>query len=136
MDSNVIIALIVVRPGPLRNSLQSLMTSMPQIQIVAEGRDVASLLRLGAQLPPDLVLLEAALPGNEVCRAVGEIKARWSRTRAIVLVENACQQQEAEAAGADAVLYQGFPAARLIKLIEELLTQQAVESAAGIETER
>jgi len=121
MERNLTIALIVVRPGPLRNSLQTLMASMPQIQIVAESRNVSALLRLGAQLPPDLVLLEAALPGNEVCAAVSEIKARWAGTRTIVLVENAGQQREAQAAGADAVLYQGFPAARLIAVIEDLL---------------
>lgn len=121
MERKLTIALIIVRPGPLRHSLQTLMASMPQIQIVAESRNVSALLKLGAQLPPDLVLLEAALPGNEVCAAVSEIKARWAGTRTIVLVENAGQQQEAQAAGADAVLYQGFPAARLIAVIEELL---------------
>lgn len=121
MATELTIALIVVRPGPLRNSLQSLMASLPQIQIVAESKDVVALLQLGAQLPPDLVLLEAGLPGNDVCAAVSEIKARWPRTRTIVLVENGDQQQEAEAAGADAVLYQGFRAVRLITLIEDFL---------------
>lgn len=121
MERQPTIALIVVRPGPLRNSLQTLMASMPQIQIVAESRDVAALMQLGSQLPPDLVLMEAALPGDEVCAAVREIKARWVRSRTVVLVENADQQQEAEAAGADAVLYQGFPAAQLIAVVEELL---------------
>lgn len=128
MKTKLTIALIVVRPGPLRRSLQTLMSSMPQIQVVAESKDISSLLQLGAQLPPDLVLIEAALPGNEVCAAIGEIKARWSRTRTVVLVENANQQEEAEAAGADAVLFQGFRAARLVAIIEELLLDTAGES--------
>jgi DNA-binding NarL/FixJ family response regulator len=122
METQLTIALIVIRPGPLRNSLQTLMSSMQQIQIVAESRDVSALLQLGAQRPPDLVVMEAALPGGEVCSAVSEMKARWSRTRTIVLVENAAQQREAEAAGADAVLYHGFRAARLTELVEELLS--------------
>ena len=66
MKTKLTIALIVVRPGPLRRSLQTLMSSMPQIQVVAESKDISSLLQLGAQLPPDVVLIEAALPGHEV----------------------------------------------------------------------
>lgn len=121
MKRQLTIALIVARPGPLRNSLQTLIASLPQIHILAESRDVAALLQLGAQLPPDLVLMEAALPGNEVCAAVREIKAKWVDTRTVVLVENADQQRDAEAAGADAVLYQGYPAGRFIALVEKLL---------------
>lgn len=121
MERQLTTALIVVRSGPLRSSLQTLIASLPQIQIVAESREVSVLLQLAAQLPPDLVLMEAAIPGDEVCAAVREIKTRWSRTRTVVLVDNAAQQQEAEAAGADAVLYHGFPAARLIAVVEELL---------------
>lgn len=99
METQLTIALILIRPGPLRNRLQTLMSSMQQIQIVAESRDISALLQLGAQRPPDLVLMEAALPGNEVCAAVSEIRSRWTRTRTIVLVENGAQQREAEAAG-------------------------------------
>lgn len=132
MNRKLTIAIIVIRPGPLRNSLQTLMTSMPQIQVVAESKDVSALLELGAQLPPDLVLMEAGLPGNEVCAAVCEIKTRWSRTRTVVLVENARQQQEAEAAGADAVLYQGFPAARLIAVIENLLLDNGSQESEAV----
>ena len=134
MEKPLTIALIVVRPGPLRDSLQTLMNSMPQIRIVAESRDVSALLQLGAQLPPDLVLMEASLPGNEVCAAVYQIKAKWARTRTVVLVENARQQQEALAAGADAVLYQGFPAARLIAVVEELLPNHTRPGAGEILT--
>ena len=83
--------------------------------------DGAAGVNMTEQDKPDLVLMEAALPGNEVCAAVCEIRAKWAGTRTVVLVENARQQQEAEAAGADVVLYQGVRAARFIDVIEELL---------------
>ena len=56
MERELTMAFIVVRLGPLRNSLQTLIATMPRIRAVAESRHVAAVLRLGAQLPPDLVV--------------------------------------------------------------------------------
>ncbi len=123
MPKQVTLALIVARPGPLRNSLQALMTTMPQIEILAETSDPSALLRMGAGIQPDLVLLDADLPEDQVCAALVQIKEEWSQTRTIVLVKDAQQQQEIQAAGADVVLLKGYPAAKLIAAIEGLLPQ-------------
>jgi len=114
---------IVVRPGPLHNSLLALMSSLPQIEIVAEGKDMSTLLRMGTQMQPDLVLLETDLPGDGVQEALGQIKDEWSNTRTIVLVDNDAQQREAQKAGADVVLYKGFRAASLIDIVESFLPE-------------
>ena len=121
MPKQVTLALIVARPGPLRNSLQSLMTTIPQIEILAETSDPSALLRMGAGIQPDVVLLDASLPEEQVLAALREIKEAWSHTRSIVLVEDSQQQQEIETAGADVALLKGYPAAKLIATIEELL---------------
>ncbi len=123
---------VVVRPGPLRNSLLALMNSLPQVEIVAEGKDMATLLRMGTQMQPDLVLLETDLPGNGVREALGQIKDGWSDTRTIVLVDNQDQHREVQRAGADVVLYKGFRAASLIRIVEDLLPKNRsshIESA-------
>ena len=121
MPKQVTLALIVARPGPLRNSLQSLMTTIPQIEILAETSDPSALLRMGAGIQPDVVLLDASLPEEQVWAALRQIKEEWCHTRSIVLVEDSQQQQEMEAAGADVALLKGYPAAKLIATIEELL---------------
>jgi DNA-binding NarL/FixJ family response regulator len=121
MPEQVTLALIVARPGPLRNSLQSLMTTMPQIEILAEATDPSALLRMGAKIQPDIVLLDADLPEEQVRAALRQIKEEWCHTRSIVLVEDSQQQQEIEAAGADVALVKGYPAAKLIGAIEGLL---------------
>lgn len=123
MEEQPVTALIVVRPGPLRNSLLALMNTMPQIEIVAESRDVSSLLRMGTQLQPDLVLLETELPGDGVQEALRQIRDEWSATHTIVLVDNAIQRLNAQKAGADVVLYKGFRAASLVRIISSLLPQ-------------
>ena len=121
MPVQVTLALIVARPGPLRNSLQSLMRTIPQIEILAETSDPSALLRMGAGIQPDVVLLDASLPEEQVWAALRQIKEEWCHTRSIVLVEDSQQQQEIEAAGADVALLKGYPAAKLIATIEELL---------------
>ena len=55
---------------------------------------------------------------------VRRAKARWPQARCILLANDVQQHQEAEAAGADAVLLKGFPAARLVATIVGLLPQQ------------
>ena len=124
MSTQVTLALIVARPGPLRNSLQALMTTMPQIEILAETSDPSALLRMGAEIQPDIVLLDADLPQEQVCAALRQIKEEWSQTRSIVLVEDSQQQQELQAAGADVALLKGHPAAKLVATIEGLLSQE------------
>ena len=122
MPNQVTLALIVARPGPLRNSLQALMTTMPQIEILAEANDPSALLRMGDTMQPDIVLLDASLPEHEVWAALKQIQDEWSQTRTIVLVGNSQQQQQAREAGADVALLQGFPAAKLAAVIEGFLT--------------
>ena len=122
MPKQVTLALIVARPGPLRDSLQALMTTIPQIEILAETPEPSVLLRMGAEIQPDVVLMDADLPGEQVWSALREIKTEWSQTRSIVLVEDSQQQQKAQAAGADVALIKGYPAARLITAIGELLS--------------
>ena len=123
MPKQVTLALIVARPGPLRNSLQALMATMPQIEIVAEASDPSALLRMGDSVQPDIVILDASLPGNEVWVALGIIREEWSHTRTIAMVDDSLQQKEAEDVGADLALLKGFPAAKLAAKIEELLAR-------------
>ena len=122
MPEQVTLALIVAKPGPLRNSLQALMTTVPKIEIVAETDNPSALLRMGDTIQPDIVLLDASLSEDDVWAALRRIQKEWSQTRSIVLVEGSHQQQKAQAAGADFVLIKGYPAARLNTVIEELLS--------------
>lgn len=116
-------ALIVARPGPLRDALHALVDTMPQIEAVDVASDVRSALRADVKLPPTLVLLDADLGDDKVWLAVRQVKLRWPRARTIILAGNVEQQGEAEAAGADVVLLEGFPAGRLVAAIVQLLPQ-------------
>lgn len=131
MDQQPTIAMVVAKPGPLRNSLFSLMNTLPQIEIVAEGRDMSSLLRIGDKVQPNLVLMESDLPEGHVHESLEHIKREWTATRTVVLVDNVGQQREAELAGADVVLIKGIRAASLMEIIEDLLSSNGFNSELG-----
>ncbi len=114
-------ALIIAAPGPLRDGLHALIGSMPQLGAVDTAKDVQSALTDRSDCSPDLVLVDADLWGDEVWRAVRRARARWSGARIIALVGSVEQQDQVRAAGADAVLVQGFPPGRLVAAIVRLL---------------
>jgi DNA-binding NarL/FixJ family response regulator len=115
-------ALIIARPEPLRDGLQALVGTMPQIGTIDVLNDVHSALKADVGTPA-LLLLDAGMTGNDVWLTLRRAKARWPRARTIVLVNSVEQQTEAEAAGADVALLEGFPAGRLVAAIVKLLPQ-------------
>jgi DNA-binding NarL/FixJ family response regulator len=122
------LALIVAKPGPLRDSLQVFLLTLPQIETVRLVDDAPSALRAVTEHDPALVLVDANLPGDGVLTALRRIKAEGSQSRCLVLADDIQQQQDATAAGADAVFVIGFPPASLLETIERLLPEQAVGS--------
>jgi two-component system NarL family response regulator len=114
-------AVIVAEPGPLRDSLQTLLLALPQVETVCLVGDASSAWRAIVEQVPTLVLLDTNLPGGEALALLKKIKAQEKRARCLVLADDRQQQQEATAAGADAALLKGHPAASLFETIEELL---------------
>jgi DNA-binding NarL/FixJ family response regulator len=117
-------ALIVASPGPLRDGLQALMMAMPQMGVVDEAGDLSSALKISLNHHPDLILLDSGLADADIWMAVRQTKARWPKARCVFLADDVRQQQQAEAAGADAAILKGFPAAKLMLIIVKLLSQQ------------
>lgn len=123
MPKKLKLALIVAQPSPLRDALRALVTTMPQIEIVAETGSITALTEMHTQFRPDLVLLDANLQDDGLWQALAAIKSEGSPTRICVLVEDEDQQRKAETIGANLVLHKGLPAADLVEVLEELLTQ-------------
>jgi DNA-binding NarL/FixJ family response regulator len=118
------LALIVTGPGSLQKGLVAMLTTVPQIQAVLVAEEAYAALRMIADHLPALVLLDMVLAGSEAGAVLNEIKATWPSTHCIILADDVRQQQEAEAAGADAVLIKGFLAAKLVATVEGLLSRE------------
>jgi DNA-binding NarL/FixJ family response regulator len=117
-------ALIVARPGHLRDAWRALLMATPLIGQVHQAGDAPSALGLLESIAPRLVLLDSDMGEGGPWTLVQQIKADHPESRSVVLVCNLQEQSQAEAAGADVVLLRGFPAEKLFQAIEDLLHRQ------------
>jgi DNA-binding NarL/FixJ family response regulator len=124
MPKQIILALVVAKPGHLCNGLQSLLRTVPQIEIIAETQDPSVLLKIGTEMQPELVLLDASLFDEDAWTAITKIKDEWPQTQCIALVDNDQQRQNAQAAGVDLVLPKGYPAQKLVAIIENIIDRR------------
>ena len=116
-----ILTLIATASDSLQSGLMAIMSTTSQVYAFILAKESAVAHRMIAERQPALVLLDMALPGEGAQRVMQQIRSRWPLTRCIALADNVQQQQEARVAGADVVLIKGFPPAKLIAAIEELL---------------
>ena len=114
-------ALIAAQPGALRSVLQALLLLMPQVDDISEVDDTSSASKAIEERRPDLVLLDARLPGNDVLAFVQEISSKRFQGRCLVLADDVWQCLDAMAAGADAALLKSTPPADLYATIEALI---------------
>ena len=122
MIEEEVLVLIAAEPGPLRDSLRGLLTVVPCAAAVNQVGDASSTLRAVNETQPDLVLLDAGMPGVKVTEIVARIKAGGSQSKCLVLADDVQQMRLALAAGADAALVKGTPATALIETIEGLVS--------------
>jgi DNA-binding response OmpR family regulator len=119
------LTLIVSKPGDLQNGLLALMTTIPQLGAVLVAEDLNSAMRMIEHHQPTLIILDSA--SIQARELIQEIKTQWPQIHLIVLVEDIPQQKDAEGSGADSVLVKGFPAQKLVRVLENL-TRNDLES--------
>ena len=117
----IILALVIAKPGHLRNGLQSLLRAIPQIEILAESSDPSVLLKMNKEMLPEMILVDASLVDETNWSTLTKIKAVCPSTNILVLTDNDQQGQAAREAGADFYLLKGFPASELAHIIETSL---------------
>lgn len=112
--------LIAAGEGYLRDALNAMVVSMPDVMIMEAGDadEAEAILR---EHRPDLVIIDSALPGNHTMQLVSAIEQLKPRVRCSILVDNVVQQAAALRAGADRAPLKGEPAARLFAQVEQLL---------------
>ncbi len=124
MGEKKALTLIVVRPGPLREGVEALMATVSGVEIIGPVQAAAPALRLVRERRPDLLLLDAGLPGDESVRVLRICRTHHAGLRCIVLADDAEQAGEASAVGADAVFLKGFPADKFVQTVEQLLSER------------
>lgn len=100
-----------------RDGLKVLLATWPEVEVVGEAANGQEAVRLVEECRPEVVLMDAIMPVMDGLEATGIIKDRWPEVKVIVLTIHASCRLDALAAGADAFLIKGCPAADLLRAI-------------------
>ena len=115
------IALIIARPGMLRDGLSGLLSAMPEIKMVAVTANLESALESVAGSCPSIVVLETYGIDAKYLEQVQELKALCPQARIISLTEALKEIQACEKGTVDAVLREGVRPSKLVETVSELL---------------
>jgi len=95
--------LLVEDHSLLRQGLRSLVSTLPDFEVVGEARDGKEAIRQCLALSPDLVMMDLSMPGMTGIEATAQIKRRLPHVRVLALTAYKTDEyvREALRAGAD-----------------------------------
>jgi DNA-binding NarL/FixJ family response regulator len=133
------ISVLIVDDHPVvRRGLRVLLEVQDGIEVTGEAGDGATALALAAEHAPDVILLDLKLPGMDGIAVLGELRARDSAARVLVLT-SATEPASASLAvrsGAAGVVYKDVDPDALVRAIRSvhdghlLLAPEAAEALA------
>jgi DNA-binding NarL/FixJ family response regulator len=114
--------LVVDDAANLRELLTLLLETEDDFEVVGTASDGAEAMAVAAELRPDIVLLDLAMPVMDGMQALPQI--RRDLPRAIIVIFSGFEQtalvDEAMVAGADAYLEKGASVTQMVDLLREL----------------
>ena len=117
------ISVLIVDDHPVvRRGLRVLLEVQDGIEVVGEAGDGAAALALAAEHAPDVILLDLKLPGMDGIAVLGELRARDSAARVLVLT-SATEPASASLAvrsGAAGMLYKDVDPDALVRAIRSV----------------
>jgi len=112
-EINRVSALVVAKPGLMRNSLLAFLRATPGVDIVALVDNSKAAIQLARALRPAVLLVDTNLAENGVLGMLRQLRIEQPALRSIVLSESIAEQQQSIQAGADQALVKGFLDERL-----------------------
>lgn len=108
----------------IRQGLRSLLSSEPELQIVAEAENGLDAIRFAEKYKPDLLLLDLAMPKLSGISALKEIKRQFPKTKILVLTFHTSEEyiREAFESGADGYCLKNDTHAELLSAINNILS--------------
>jgi DNA-binding NarL/FixJ family response regulator len=93
------------------------LADLPVIQVVAEARDGEEAIQLVDVYQPDVIVIDACMPGMGGVEATRLIKKTWPQVKVVMLTMYSEQRQAALEAGVDIFLNKGCVAEKLFDAI-------------------
>ena len=105
----------------VRTALRLLIEEEPEWCVVSEATNAGRLLSLLAQNPPDLLLLDASLPGRRMEDLLAELRLKYPQLMIIILSGRPETHRPALHSGANAFVSKGNPPEDLLKTLHTLM---------------
>ena len=105
----------------VRTALRLIIEEEPEWRIAAEAPNASLLLTLIAKSPPDLVLLDASLPGRRMEDLLAELRLKYPQMMIIILSGRPENHHPAMHSGANAFVSKGNPPEDLLKTLHTLM---------------
>jgi DNA-binding NarL/FixJ family response regulator len=114
------ITILVADDHPVvREGLVAILSTQPDMQVVGEAADGASLVALARELRPQVALVDLEMPGLDGAEAIRQMRTEAPETRALVLTAFDTDERiiGALAAGAQGYLLKGAPRAEIFQAV-------------------
>lgn len=107
----------------VRSGIRSLLTSMPDIEVVGEADDGNAAIEMTAQLRPDVVVMDIAMKGMNGLEAVRRLRADYPQIKFLMVSMYGSEEYVMQAinAGANGYLFKDSAAYELEKAIAEVI---------------
>lgn len=122
------IALILIKPGPLRDGMDALLVSIAEVHLVAHPNDAEAALDFCEHNITELIVLEVKPGQRDMLNIVGDMKALCPQGNVLALIHDENDRVAAERAQADLILSAGMPAYKLNAAIKALANSSVEES--------
>lgn len=126
MNNSTPLILIVAPPGDLQISLQALLTTRLEVDVLVTGEE-SSAMKVIERHNPALVIVDHDLPRKTAPMIIQGIKSSWPDIRCIVLVNDDEGRQEVIHNGADLIVIKGLPGGKLVTEIEKYLRPERLD---------
>ena len=110
---------LVSEPGLIQQATLGAVTSLPGVVVVATASGALSATDLVTQLQPDLLLVDANLPDEEIQALLRWVQGHYPVLPCIVMTQTSRQRAQVKAWGA----HSAIPRASLIDQLELVLSQ-------------
>jgi DNA-binding NarL/FixJ family response regulator len=120
--------LIVDDNASFRKGLQALLKIQPDMETVGDAENGPKAMELAKELQPDLILLDAQMPGMTGVAVARRIKRRWPRIKVILLTMYTDYREKSIEAGADAFITKGVPPDHMLSLIRGMTEVENVSA--------
>ncbi len=115
------IRVLIVDDSPaVTHGLQSILRAYSDMDVVGEATDGREAIVMAEQVQPDVILMDAQMPGMDGVEATRHIKEQWPSIKVLFLTVHSSYVEAAMAAGADGHLMKDGGRRELVQTIRKM----------------